>query len=41
MLKTMYTGIRVHWVEEEEEKERGRLFCRIENQIINPVGVRP
>lgn len=37
----MYSGIRVHWGEEEEEKERGRLFSRTKNQIINPVGVRP
>lgn len=39
VLKTVYSGIRAHWG--EEEKERGRLFCRIENQIINPVGMRP
>jgi len=35
----MYLGIRVHWGEEEEE-ERGRLFCRTENQVISPMGVR-
>lgn len=35
----MDSGIRVHWG--EEEKERGRLFCRIEHQIIDPVGIRP
>lgn len=38
MLKTMYSGIGVHWG--EEEKERGRLFCITESQIINPVGLR-
>lgn len=33
----MYSGIKVHW--SEEEKESRSLFCRIEKQIANPVGV--